>query len=95
MRPGAEVADAEVPAGERVHGGAVGGAVVGEHALDRDAVAGEEGERAREEADGGGRFLVGQDFGVGESAVVVDRDVDVLPADGRAAMPSLSVKVGW
>ena len=30
-------------------------------------------------------FLVGEHLGVGEAAVVVDGDVDVLPADGAAA----------
>ena len=63
---------------------AVGAAVVGEHALDLDAVAAVEGDGAAEEADRCGRLLVGEHFGVGEAAVVVDGDVDVLPAD-RAA----------
>jgi hypothetical protein len=48
-------------------------------------VAGEEGERAAEEADRCRGFLVGEDFDVGEPAVVVDRDVDELVADGVAA----------
>jgi hypothetical protein len=74
--------------------GAVGGAVVGQHALDDDAVAREEGSGAAQEGDGGGRFLVTKHLGVGESAVVVDRDVDVFPADGRAAMP-VFVGEGW
>jgi hypothetical protein len=50
-----------------------------------DAVAGEERERAFEEADRCRRFLVWEDFGVGEAAVVVDRDVDELPADSQMA----------
>jgi hypothetical protein len=33
-----------------------------------------------EEASGGCCFLVGEHFGVGEAAVVVNGDVDVLPA---------------
>ena len=68
-----------------MEGGAVGGPVVGEELFDFDAVAGKEGECAAEEADRGGGFFVGEDLGVGEAAVVVDCDVDVLPADGAAA----------
>jgi hypothetical protein len=65
------VAEAELAAGEGVDGGAVGGAVVGEDALDADAVAGKERECALEETDRGGGFLVVEDLGVGEPAVVV------------------------
>ena len=75
------MADAELAARERVAVGDVGGAVVGEDAFDGDVVAGEEGDRAAEEGDRGCGFLVGEHLGVGEAAVVVDRDVDVLPAD--------------
>jgi hypothetical protein len=45
--------------------------------------------RSLQEADRGCRFFVGQDFGVGEAAVVVDGDVDVLVADGAAAAAGL------
>ena len=86
-RSRAEMADPEAAAGEGVDGGDVGAAVVGEDAFDLDAVAGEEGECALEEADRGGGFFVGEDFGVGETAVVVDGDVDELPAD-RAPVAS-------
>jgi hypothetical protein len=79
------VADAELAAGEGVDGGAVGGAVVAEHAFDADAVAAREADGAGEEAGGGRCCLVGEDFGVGESAVIVDGDVEVLPADAVAA----------
>jgi hypothetical protein len=45
---------------------------------------------AAQEADRGRGFLVGQDFGIDESAVVVDGDVDVLPAD-RLALDAFSL----
>ena len=45
--PGAEVFDPERPAGDRVDRRAVGGAVVGQHRFDADAVAGEVRDRAR------------------------------------------------
>ena len=48
---GAEVADAEGFAGEGVDGGAVGRAIVGEEALDGDAVAAVERDGASEEGD--------------------------------------------
>src|SRR6187401_3328604 len=77
--PGAEVADPEPVAGERVHGCAVGGAVVGQHPFDADAVSAVEGVGASEEADRRRGALVGQHLGVGQPAVVVDRDVHELP----------------
>ena len=82
--PSAEVFDAERSAGEGVDGGAVAAAVVGEHPLDLDAVALVEGDGAVEEAGDGGCLLVVEHLGVGETAVVVDGDVDVLPADSVA-----------
>ena len=72
---------------------AVAGAVVGDHALDRDAVAAVEGDRTAEEAGRGRGFLVGEDFGVGEAAVVVDGDVHVLPADGACVVAGASVQL--
>jgi hypothetical protein len=63
-----------------VDGAAVAGAVVGQDPFDLDAVAAVVGECAAEEAGSGRGFLVGEHFGVGEAAVVVDGDVDVLPA---------------
>jgi hypothetical protein len=53
--------------------------VVGEHPFGGDAVAVGEGDGTSKEADRGRCFLVGEDVRVGEAAVVVDRDVDVLP----------------
>src|SRR5262245_30668150 len=85
-RPCAGVVDAEPSAGERVAGRTVGGAVVGEDALDLDAVAGKEDDGAVEKAGRGRGPFVGEDFGVGETAVVVDGDVDVVPAAGAAVM---------
>jgi len=78
------VADPEAAACECVQGGAVARAVVCEYAFDLDAVAAVEGDRAVEKGDRRGRFLVVQDLGVGQAAVVVDGDVHELPADGVA-----------
>ena len=55
--------------------------VVGHHPLDAgDAVGGEEGRRAGEEAGAGASALIGVQLGVGEAAVVVDRRVQVVIA---------------
>src|SRR6266480_1345638 len=90
---GAAVADPEFAAGERVQGGDVGGAVVGQEPLDPDPSASVEGDRALQEADRRGRPFVGQHLRVGESAVVVDADVDVLVADVATAL-ALEVDAG-
>ena len=61
-------------------------AVVGEHALDADAVfGGEPGDRPLQEGAGVLGALARQDLAVGDPAVVVDGHVQVLPAGtGRA-----------
>src|SRR5947209_1390813 len=82
--PCAEVFDAELSAAERVDRRGVGGSVVGEDPLDLDAVPLVVAGRAAEEGDSGGRSFVWEDFGVGEAGVIVDGDVDVLPAGGAA-----------
>ena len=76
--------DTERAAGESVDGGSVAATVVSEELLDADPVPLVEGDGAAEEADDRRCFLVGEDLGVSESAVVVDGDVDVLVADAVA-----------
>src|SRR6059058_3660561 len=88
-RPGAQVADAERAAGDRVQGGDVGRAVVSHDALDDDAVALEELQRSPQKADRGRGLLVAQDLGVGQAGGVVDGDVDVVPADDLAIHAAL------
>ncbi len=83
--------NAERAAGQRVNCRAVRRAIVGQHPLNADAVAGKERQRAPQEARGGGRLFVGQDLGVGEAGGVIDGDVDEVPADRAAA---LAVAVG-
>jgi hypothetical protein len=51
----------------------------------------EEGDCATQEGDDCYRLLVGQDFGVGEAAVVVDGDVHVLPTELAAAAAAAAV----
>src|SRR4029079_13440622 len=88
---GAEVFDPQLPAGDRVYDAAVAGAVVGQHAFHPDVVATVEGDRAAQEAGSGHRLLMWQHLCVGESAVVVDGDVDVLPTELAASAATAAV----
>ena len=74
--------EAEPAAGERVRDRDVGGTVVCDDCLEADAVAAVEGDGAAKECNRGRCLLVREDLGIGEAAVVVDGDVDVLPAGG-------------
>jgi hypothetical protein len=65
---------------------AIGIAVVGHDPLELDAVAGEPGERPFEEGNRAGLALVRQDLGVRQARGVIDRDVQVLPADATVAV---------
>jgi hypothetical protein len=49
-------------------------------------VAGEVGRGSGEERRAGGAFLIGQDLGVGQSAVVVDQRMDVIEPELRSAI---------
>src|SRR5579885_949611 len=82
---GADVAQAEASAGAAECEGLKAGAVVGHHALDRNTEAGVVGERGFKESDGAALFLVRHDLGEGHARMIVDADVDVLPADAAAA----------
>jgi hypothetical protein len=63
--------------------------VVGKDALDLDAVVAVEADRTLEEARAAGDALVGQDLAVGQARVIIDRGMDVLEADTRAAAARL------
>ena len=86
VRPRPTMAEPELITCGREVGAAVAAAVVGEDALDRDPMASVEVPGSTEEAGRRRRALVGQFLGVGQAAVVVDRDVDPVPAD--AALPT-------
>src|SRR5439155_21072356 len=88
---GAQVLECECAAGERVHDGAVAGAIIGEHSLDADPVAAKEGDRAAQEASGGLPLLVAEHLDIGEPGRVVDGDVHVLPANPAATGAAVGV----
>jgi hypothetical protein len=83
--------DREVGAGVTPGEGAVAVAVVAEDPLDRDPALGVPGDGAAEERDTIGRGLAREQFGVGEPRVVVDREVDVLPAGSPVAIEPVAV----
>ena len=74
------MADAEFLTGGAKAMGAVAMSVVGEQAANGDAVLGIESNSGTQELDGGESGLVGQHAGEGEAGVVVDGDVQGLPA---------------
>src|ERR687892_894905 len=73
---------------------AIGVAVVGHDSLDADAGAREPSESPLEEGDGAGLALVGQDLGVSQARGIIDRDVQVLPADAAVAVDHAGVAAG-
>jgi hypothetical protein len=77
-----EVADEE---------GSVGPAVIGQEASGSDTAIGEEAECALEEGACGFSSFVSQDLSVGQSGVIVDADMGVLPTDAPSPSPSVSV----
>jgi len=91
VRPGEAVLDAELEAGGAELPGAIAGAVVGEQAADGDAVLGVEGDGGAQEDDGGFALLVGQHAGEGEAGVIVDGDVQSLPAGELRAAAATAV----
>ena len=83
LEPGGNDRLAEVAA-------AVGGAVVGHHALDGDAEAGKPSQGPLEERHRALFALVGEDFRVGQAGGIVDADVEEIPADAAAAAGSIT-----
>jgi hypothetical protein len=75
------VARADEPPGTR----AIGARIVGEDALDNDALPAIPGERAGEEGRARPAVFAGQDLRIGQARVVVDRDVEEVPARAGAA----------
>ena len=72
-------------AGDRNVTASIPAAVVGQDPLDRDPVIGREAPGSLEEAGRRSRCFIGELLRVGQPAVVVDREVDPVPAD--PAMP--------
>ncbi len=52
-------------------------------ALDLDAVASKEAQDVEAKAQAGGALFVGKNVGVGDARVIVDRQMQIFPADPR------------
>src|SRR5450759_2240991 len=92
IRPGEPMTDAELVAGRREVVTSIAATVVGQDPLDRDPVARIEVPGPLEEARRGRRRFVGEFLCVGQPAVVVDREVDPVPAQAVvwvAALPAV------
>ncbi len=85
IRPREPVADPKIVTGDGEVSAPIAAAVVGQDPLDRDAMGRIETPGPFEEASRRDRRFVGEFLSVGQPAVVVDREVDPVPAD--AAMP--------
>src|ERR1700676_663904 len=81
---GADVLEAKPFAEPTESEGFVAGAVVGHDALDLDAEAVIVGERSFEEGRSAALSLAGHHLGEGDARVVVDGDMDELPAEALA-----------
>src|SRR5258705_11919029 len=88
---GAQVLDFEQAQCLGVTTGSEADAVVGHDALNLNAMGPEEAQRVKEKAQAGATFLVGQDFRVGHAGVVVDRQMQIFPADPAAVALALSI----
>src|SRR5690606_24103338 len=76
--------EAEIAAGFRKGLGDVARTVIGHDAADGDAEAGIVGYRRRKEGDRTFLAFIGQDLAEGDARMIVDGDVDELPADASA-----------
>ena len=81
---GADVLDTQVPASVTKSEGFVTAAIVGHDAGDGDAEALVISHRCLEEKHGAFLFLVRQDLGEGDAGVIINTNVDELPADATA-----------
>src|SRR6266478_1110611 len=91
VRAGEAVLDGEWETSGAKVAGAIAGAVVGEQSGNDDAVLGVEGDRGAQEGDGGFALLVGQHAGEGEAGVIVDGDVQSLPAGELRAAAAAAI----
>ena len=85
-----EMADAQLVAGSGEEFGAVGGAAVGEDALDEDAMSLVKSDGLMEGGQDAGSFFIGKKTGESQAGVVIDGDVEGLDAGARITMRTLA-----
>ena len=84
--PGEALLESESADGGAHGAGAVAGAVVGVDALGVDAMLFKEGESGVEEGDGAGGGFIREELSEGHAGMVVDGDVEELPACARGVI---------
>ena len=89
--PGSDVLDAQVPASVTEGEGFVTTAIIGHDTSDGDAEAFVVSHGRLEEWNGTIGLLVGLDLGESDAGVIVDADVDELPADAAALVRTTPV----
>ena len=87
---GEEVFETEFLAGGSKEFGTIGGASIGENTLDFDAVGGIEVERLLEGVKDTGSLFIREEGGEGETAVVVDGDVEAFNAGTWGAVSAVA-----
>jgi hypothetical protein len=87
---GEEVAEAELVAGGGEEFGAVGGAAVGEDALEGDAVGLVEVEGEAEGGEDAGGLFIWEEGGEGQAAVIINGDVEGLGAGAGVALGAVA-----
>jgi hypothetical protein len=85
VRFGEEMFEAELIAGCGEVFGAIGGAAIGEDALDSDAMRFVEVDGLAESVEDMGDFFIRQEAGEGEAAMIIHGDVEALDAGARVA----------
>ena len=90
IRSGEAVFEAELLAGLGEEFGAIGGAAVGEEALDADAMSLVKVDGLLEGSQDAGSLFVGQESGEGEAGMIVDGDVKRLGAGAWIAVGAVA-----
>src|SRR5580700_9590056 len=88
---GPDVTEPEPLAGSAEGEGFIAGAVIGHDALDFDAEAFVVGQCGLEEGDGAALLLIGHYLGESDAGMIVDGDMDELPADTSAVALAFAV----
>ncbi len=91
VRPGEAVAEAELITGLAEGFGTVAAAVIGQHALKADAERLVILDSSQEESHGREMALIGQNLRESEPGMIVDGDVQELPARAAGAMAPIAV----
>lgn len=88
---GKDVANAIGAANMAQGAGTVTRAVIGEQAANGDAELGIEAESGQEESGSGKGFFIGKNLGEGNAGMIIDGNVNILPADMTGIATAVAV----